>query len=163
MDQPTFQRQLRLLSVATNKELSPELATLWWTKYGAHEDGLLTAAFSYALDHCRFFPSPAEFNDILAPMLRASGGALPLGEEVWGAVKRKIGRYAEETRGSMEACGFTPAEAEALREVGTLRELAYMAPRDLEFKKRDFIAAYERAAQRAALPAPTPIRRLGGA
>jgi hypothetical protein len=66
MDQATFQRHLKLLSAATNKQMSPDLIAYWWGRFGGLADATLAAAFGKALDSCEHFPSPARFNELLA-------------------------------------------------------------------------------------------------
>lgn len=161
MRRSEFQGRLTLLSEATNKQLTPILSDLWWGKYGGLPDARLDRAFGVALDRCKFFPSPAEFNEILAQLAEADGEVVT-GETAWARVMRDI-------------IAPFPAHAGAGWPDELSRTLVYELfglPYNLAHTEGDyalrraqdrFVGEYDRrrAAADAALPAPT-LRAIGG-
>lgn len=91
MNRSTFLKQLTLLGIATNKELSHGLSDLWWSKYGALPDDVLIAAFALAVDTCEFFPPPAKFNELLRNVAGATGAVVD-GETAWAYLQQRTVR-----------------------------------------------------------------------
>lgn len=151
MNRRTFSLGLAKLSTAFDQEVTDALSELWREKYAHLDDAVFALAVERAIDTLTFWPKPAEFNAIVATIQAALGHGDPPGEEVWAAVKRKLARYQPETRNTAEALSLTPREAAALRQVGTLHELAHMERDDLEWKKLPFAAAYDVLGDRAAV------------
>ena len=147
----TFSALMLSLAEVYDCKLSAPALEAYFEDFGHLDEQTFRLALRHARRSAQRFPTPRDLFDAVRLVQSATGAGLPSGEEVWGRVKRAIARYADETRNTAAACGLTEAEAAALREVGTLRELAWMSERDLEFRRRDFLAAYERRAGRAAL------------
>lgn len=161
MKRSEFQGRLTLLSEATNRQLTPILSDLWWNRYGGLPDARLDRAFGVALDTCKFFPSPAEFNEILTRIAEADGEVVT-GETAWTRVMRDVIAPFPNKAG-----GGWPDELSRTL-VYELFGLPYnLAHLEGDYALRQahdrFVAAYDRqrAAADAALPAPT-LRAIGG-
>jgi hypothetical protein len=180
-----------ILAEATNKKLADDqgnpspLFKLWWDKYGALPDAILLAAFGQALDRCRFFPSPAEFNEILDGVKRAAGVGDPRPEDETPTLLKKISRYNPDlgivndgTRGLIVAgrhnrgednpqSGFTARERHILRLFGGAARCAAWDDKDVQFNRPRMVEAFKQArrghARRAAVPGDRGGRRLAGA
>jgi hypothetical protein len=150
MQRSHFQKQLTLIGTATNKELTPGLSDLWWRKFGALPDDVLAAAFEVVIDTCRFFPSPAEFNDILR-QVAASRGAIVDGATAWDECERLIFRQWSEAGDRLvlqSGQGYpwpNPRCKDIVRERLnlTVRGIAMMHARDYDQTRARFIAAYD--------------------
>lgn len=165
MDRSAFKFNMVVLAEATNKRLADDqgnpspLFDLWWDKYGALPDAILLAAFGQALDRCRYFPSPAEFNEILAGVKRAAGVGDPHPEDEVAALLKKISRYNPDIgvvndgrRGLIYGgqrraednpdAGFTPAERHILRLFGGANRMAAWDNKDVQFNRPRMIEAF---------------------
>ncbi len=183
MNQQTFQKSLKLLSDATSKKLSPELAGFWWQRFGDLPDDILAQAFMQALNTCDYFPSPAQFMTILRG-ISASQGAIVDGASAWESIERDIiGQWSETGDRLMASAGTKYAwpddrSRQILRnEMGSMiSSLAQMHPKGLAEIRDRFVAKYDAAlavtqaregvakldAQQAAgLIPPTPLRQIG--
>jgi hypothetical protein len=171
MDRDTFKFTMIVLAEATNKKLADDqgnpspLFKLWWDKYGALPDGILLAAFGQALDRCRFFPSPAEFNEILDGVKRAAGVGDPRPEDETATLLKKISRYNPDlgivndgTRGLIVAgqhnrgednpqSGFTARERHILRLFGGAARCAAWDDKDVQFNRPRMVEAFKQAAE----------------
>jgi hypothetical protein len=152
MNQTTFQKSLKLLSEATSKRLSPELAAYWWRRFGDLPDEILIEAFQRALDSADYFPSPAQFMGILRD-ISASQGAIVGGAGAWEAIERDIlGQWSETNDRLMASAGKRYAwpderSRDILRnEMGCMvSALAQMHPRALAEVRDRFVAKYDAA------------------
>lgn len=161
MTRETFMGHLLMLAEATRKELSPMLMRLWQDKYADLPDPILLAAFSEALDTCRFFPSPAEFNDYISTARRAAGEpGMTRPEEESAALLKKISRYNPDlgivndgTRGliiarapgrqeDQDGSGFTARELRVLRIFGGATRVAAWDDKDRQFNRPRLIEAF---------------------
>ena len=170
MNRTLFQKHLMLIGTATNKELAPALSDLWWRKYGGLPDDVLTAAFEVVIDTCKFFPAPAEFNDILRQVAAASGAVVD-GATAWDECERLIFRQWSEAGDRLvlqAGQGYpwpNPRCKELVRERLnlTVRGIATMHAKDYDATRGRFIALYDsvQAVERAeqAIDAPN-VRRL---
>jgi hypothetical protein len=167
MRRETFLACMAQLETAFDKPLTEPLTDLYWEEFGGLDDETFRLLTRVCIRSLTFFPKVAEMHQHLRSIQAARGGpALP--EEAFGAFVRKLRRYNPDLAGRIGAdveaarCGLTAADLVAARECGGLLALALMPERDLHFQRPRWVAAYERAAQRAALPAPTPLRQIGG-
>lgn len=152
MNRIHFQERLTLIGAATNKVLSPELSGLWWRKYGDLPDELLLEAFQLVEDTCRFFPSPAEFNDLLR-RIGASRGQIVDGMTAWDAIERDIlGNWSETNDRLMASAGRRypwpdDRSRDILRsEMGCMvSALAQLHPKGLAEVRDRFVAKYDAA------------------
>lgn len=167
MNKAAFAQGMAMLSTAFEKDISEPLTELYFDEFGALDDETFLVLVRVCIRSLTFFPKVAELHQHLRSIQAARGGpALP--EEAFGAFLRKLRGFNVDLAARMGAdkealrCGFTPSELAAAREVGGLAGLALMSERDLHFERPRWVNAYERAAQRAALPAPTPLRQIGG-
>ena len=161
MNATNFKGHLLLLAEATNKDPTVPLIKLWWEKYGQIPDDILLAAFGQAIDTCKFFPSPAEFNDILANVRRAAGVGEPRAEEEVAVLLKKISRYNPDlgivndgTRGLIIAgqsnrgednphSGFTAKERHILRLFGGAARCAAWDDKDVQFNRPRMVEAFK--------------------
>lgn len=177
MDQTTFRTRLTLLSEATNRALSPALIRLWWQKYGGLPDAVLDAAFDHALNTCKFFPSIAEFNDILDEFRVATGAAPAPGEDAWAAFLRRLRRWdpdlgivSDGMRGLIRSGdegyslydGLDPLTKTVVDGLGGARAILAKDERDLAFTRRDFVAHYDRLCSRRVVAAQLAGLGAGG-
>lgn len=171
MDRDHFKYQMFILAETTNKRLADEqgnpspLLKLWWDKYGTLPDDILLAAFGQAVDHCRFFPSVAEFNEIVANVKRAAGVGDPRPDEETATLLKKISRYNPDlgivndgTRGLIIAgqhnrgednpnSGFTPRERRVLRLFGGAARMAGWDAKDVQFNRPRMVEAFAQVAE----------------
>lgn len=171
MNRATFQKSLTLIGTATNKELSSGLSDLWWRKFGALPDDVLGAAFEIVIDTCKFFPAPAEFNDILRSVA-ASRGAVVDGATAWDECERLIFRQWSEAgdRLVLQSGDGYPWPNPACKAVVrdrlnlTVRGIAMMHPKDYDATRARFIQIYDSgqavAQAETAIDAPN-LRRIG--
>lgn len=151
MNQQTFQRSLKLLGDATNKALSPDLIRFWWTRYGDLPDDVLLTAFELALQQCKFFPSPAEFTELLTQV--AGRGLESGGAAVWEAMHQTMFSVWSETRDRVMLQDGTryPWPDDRARAILrdrmnlTVRRVAEMHPKDYEAARQRFIQQYDGA------------------
>lgn len=161
MKQQTFKGHVLLLAESTNKDLSASLAALWFDKFGALPDDILLAAFGQALDTCKFFPSVAEFNDVLTLVRRAAGDPdVTRPEDEAATLMKKIGRYNPDlgivndgTRGLIiahrsnrgedwEGSGFTARERRVLRLFGGAARVCAWDDKDRQFNYPRMVKAF---------------------
>ena len=182
MDRTSFQAHLMQLSLSARHtgDSSPAaldaLSALWWRKFGALPDGVLLPAFELALDTCKFFPSIAEFNDLLRAVAQAEGRIVD-GATAWNACERALFSCWSETRDRLilaRGDGY-PWPDERCKDVlrrqmdRTVRDVANMHPKEYATARERFIQLYDQGAQvgRAqesnALALPSKIRQIGGA
>lgn len=131
---------------------------------------MLGAAFELVIDTCKFFPSPAEFNDLLR-QVAAAAGAVVDGASAWDECERLIFRQWSEASDRLvlqAGQGYpwpNPRCKEIVRERLNLnvRAIATMHAKDYDQTRARFIAAYDsgQAVERAeqSLDAPN-VRRL---
>ena len=153
MNQTTFQKSLKLLGEATNKQLSPELIRYWWQKYGDLPDEVLLTGFQVALDTCTFFPSPAEFNGLLRTISAAQGQIVD-GASAWDAMERELFGCWSETndRINVRVHGYPwpndRCKALLRGELHcTVRDVAEMHPKGVADLRARFVARYDGVAQ----------------
>jgi len=170
MNQQIFQRSLKLLGDATNKALSPDLIRFWWTRFGDLPDEVLLTTFELAMTECKFFPSPAEFKDLLGQV--AGRGLAANGAAVWDEMHRTLFGCWSETRDRVMLQENRKYDwpddlsRSILRDRLnlTVRRVAEMHPKDYEAARERFIKAYDsvQAVERAeqAIDAPN-VRRIG--
>jgi len=132
---------------------------------------VLVAAFEIVIDTCKFFPAPAEFNDILRSVA-ASRGAIVDGATAWDECERLIFRQWSEAGDRLvlqSGQGYPWPNPECKAVVReklnlTVRAIAMLHPRDYEAVKGRFVALYDsgQAVTRAesAIDAPN-VRRIG--
>ena len=171
MNRTTFQQQLTLLSLSArhtgdgSREGIAALSDLWWMKYGDLPDDILLAAFGQALNSCKFFPSIAEFNEILTDVKRAAGVGDPRPEQEVAVLLKKISRYNPDlgivndgTRGLIVAgqhnrgednpqSGFTAKERHILRLFGGATRCAAWDDKDVQFNRQRMIDAFKTLAE----------------
>lgn len=164
MNATNFKGHLLVIADATNKDLSEALVRLWWDKYGTLPDDILLAAFGQVIDSCKFFPSPAEFNDILAGVRRAAGVDDPRPEDQAAILMQKISRYNPDlgvvndgTRGLLYGgqaraednpnSGFTPKERQILRLFGGAARMVGWDTKDVQFNRSRMIEAFKTLAE----------------
>lgn len=151
MNQQTFQRSLKLLGDATNKALSPDLIRFWWGRFGDIPDEVLMPAFELAMSQCRFFPSPAEFTELLTQV--AGGGLETGGAAVWEEMHRTMFSVWSEARDRVMVQENTryPWPNDLARRILrdhmnlTTRRVAEMHPKDYEAARERFIKQYDSA------------------
>lgn len=170
MNNAQFKGHLVLLAEMTNKDLSTPLLQYWWQTFGDLPDDTLLPAFEMAKQSCRFFPSPAEFNDLLR-QVAASRGAIVDGASAWDQCERIIFRqWSEANDAKVRERGGYPWPNLTCKEIvreklnHTPRSIAMMHAKDYAATRERFIAAYDSAqavAQAEALPAPS-VRLLTG-
>jgi hypothetical protein len=180
MDRTTFQTHLTLLSLSARHtgDSSPAaidaLLGLWWRKFGALPDGVLLPAFELALDTCKFFPSIAEFNDLIRAVAQSEGGIVD-GATAWNACERALFACWSETRDRLilaKGEGYPwpdPRCKEVLRGAmdRTVRDVANMHPKEYAATRDRFVALYDQGAQVAQAQhgspsiGPTPLRQIG--
>lgn len=152
MNRTLFQKHLTLIGTATNKELTPALSDLWWRKFGALPDDVLIAAFELVIDTCKFFPAPAEFNDLLR-QVATSRGAVVDGASAWDECERLIFRQWSEAGDRLvlsSGQGYPWPNLECKATVReklnlTVRAIATMHPKDYDATRERFINAYDAA------------------
>lgn len=135
-----------------DREALDALAALWWRKFGDLPDAILLPAFELALDSCKFFPSIAEFNDLIRTVGRAEGGIVD-GASAWEAIERDIlGRWSETSDRLMASAGKRyPWPDERSRDIlrnemgCVISALAQMHPKALGDIRDRFIAKYDAA------------------
>lgn len=157
-----------------SKQALDALTGIWWRKFGHLPDGLLVPAFELALDTCKFFPSIAEFNDLLRTVAKSEGAVVD-GATAWDAIERAIiGRWSEAGDRMIlsagtgypwpdDRCKRLVRDAMNLR----VRDIATMHPAEYARTRDDFIRRYDQAEQveRAQVGVgvlPTPLRQIGG-
>lgn len=167
MDRDNFKFHMLILAESTNKKLADDhgnpspLLKFWWEKYGGLPDDILLAAFGQAIDSCKFFPSVAEFNDLLKLVRRAAGDPdVTRPEDEAAALLRKIARYNPDlgivndgTRGLIlaprqhrgedwDGSGFTPRERRVLRLFGGATRVCAWDDKDRQFNLPRLIKAF---------------------
>jgi hypothetical protein len=167
VNKAAFAQGMAMLSTAFDKDISEPLTELYFEEFGGLDDETFLLLVRVCIRSLTFFPKVAEMHQHLRSIQAARGGpALP--EEAFGIFIRKLRGYNPDLAARMGAdveaarCGFTPAELAAAGDCGGLTALAMMPERDLHFERPRWVASFERSAQRAALPAPTPLRQIGG-
>jgi hypothetical protein len=165
-----FKGHLMLLAEMTNKDLSAPLVQYWWQTFGNLPDATLLPAFEMAKQSCRFFPSPAEFHDLLRQAAAATGAVVD-GATAWDECERLIFRQCSEAGDRLvlqSGQGYpwpNPRCKELVREQLnlTVRGIATMHAKDYDATKARFVALYDsvQAVERAeqAIDAPN-VRRL---
>jgi hypothetical protein len=156
MDRTSFQRHLTLLSLSARHtgDSSPAaidaLIALWWRKFGDLPDGILGPAFELALDTCKFFPSIAEFHELIHTVARAEGGIAD-GATAWEAIERDIiGRWSETNDRLLASTNrrypWPDDRSRAILrdEMGCMvSSLAQMHPKGLAEVRERFVAKYD--------------------
>lgn len=135
-----------------SKQAIDTLAALWWRKFGDLPDGILVPAFELALDTCKFFPSIAEFHELIHTVAR-SEGAIVDGASAWEAIERDIiGRWSETNDRLLASTGRKypwpdDRSRDILRnEMGCMvSSLAQMHPKGLAEVRGRFVAKYDAA------------------
>ncbi|MGN6562616.1 MAG: hypothetical protein ACTHMU_08140 [Thermomicrobiales bacterium] len=158
MNSAAFRASLDALADLTGKELTPNITRWWWQRYGDLPDAVLTQAFEIACETCKFFPSPAEFNGILAG-LAERGGALLTGAAAWDALDRDVLRtYAPGI--TLRIAWPDQRSRDVLRlQMGKLiHDVCQMHPAQLATVREEFIRRYD--ASRAADTAQATLDRL---
>lgn len=148
------------------------LSALWWRKFGSLPDSVLVPALTLALDTCTFFPSVAEFNDIIRRVAGAEGEVVD-GASAWEACERRVFSSWSEAGDSLirqtgggydwpnEGCKRLVRETLNL----TVRAIATMHEIEYGKVKVRFIALYNEqqqvSAAQAAVLAAGDVLRLG--
>lgn len=150
MNHAQFKGQLMTLAELTNKDLSSLTVKYFWDTFGTLPDDVIQPAFELAKRTCKFFPSPAEFGE-LVESLTARSGEIVNGATAWESCQQLIfGRYSEATEAQIrkEGNGY-PWPNERCKHVTrkvlglTVRDIAMKSGRDLDITRAKFIAAYD--------------------
>lgn len=169
MNNAQFKGHLMLLAEMTNKDLSAPLVQYWWQTFGHLPDDTLVPAMEMAKQSCKFFPSPAEFNDILR-QVAAARGAIVDGASAWDECERIIFRqWSEANDHLVRQQGGYPWPNLRCKEIVrdrlnlTPRMIALMHAKDYDATRSRFVKAYDegQAVERAEVAIDAPnVRRL---
>ncbi len=127
MDKQVFAEQMGNLGVVFDREVSKQVLDLYYEDLKSLTNAQMIDAVTKWRKAGRFFPRPSELLDMLKTSKSSAG-------EAWAHVLKQL-------RDSQNA-DLTPAELNTVNEIGGIDALAHMTYSQLEFKSKDFKAAY---------------------
>ncbi|KKM14621.1 hypothetical protein LCGC14_1704240 [marine sediment metagenome] len=136
IDEQKFKEQMAVLGEIYNKEISPALAETFWNVLSdCSDEDFAKAADLYMRSPATFFPTPGQLLELMA------GTAKERAHAAWGEVLIQI-------QNIRTARFDDPATARAVQMLGGAEMLGHTSYEQLEFKKHQFVEAYESMADR---------------
>lgn len=148
-DQNGFKQNLMAAGELYGKEVSPQLAKLYWRALDEYSDEQIQAAFYLALKTFKFMPKPSEIRELIdgSKNENAIGSWAQVMEEI-----RKTGSYGEPR--------LPDGIKEVIQQIGGWKTICALDLKSLEFKSRTFCEIYEGKAERGTLAIGNGIKLL---
>lgn len=124
-----FKTVMLLASDIFHRDVEPSVIQAYWNIFAAYTDKQFADAMAAHLCTGKFFPVPADLINLIDGTSQANA------QEAWGEVLKQLRDSANTT--------FDKPTARAVAAIGGAEYLGTMTYKDLEFKKRDFVAVYE--------------------
>lgn len=128
-DRPDFMHTLAGLAGHYNQELTAADFELWWSGFQNWSIEDFNAAAAVLFKRCHFMPKGADFEDLRRE-------SVPSAAEAWGNV-------LEILPGGYRDGGIDELTDKAIAMLGGYRDLAMMPTERLDFRRREFVEAYE--------------------
>ena len=127
MDKKLFAEQMGKLGIVFDREITGPLAELYFDDLKQLTNAQMVQAVTKWRHEGEWFPRPSQLLDMIVTSTQASG-------EAWQHVLKEL-------RDSANA-KLSPAELQAVNEIGGIESLSRMDFGQLEFKGKEFRAAY---------------------
>ena len=128
-DQQKFKELILMLGDIFDKKVSSGTLKTYWQVLSSYTDTQFATAADAYMRVGKFFPRPADFIELIEGTSEANA------HEAWATALLEL-------RDSANA-KFDAKTAKVIAALGGAEYLGQMSYRDLEFKKKDFIAIYE--------------------
>ena len=139
-----FVEMLATLGAVFQKEVDKALTRIYWELFRKYSDEQIEAACKAALSRCKFFPKPAEIEELIPSGVMSPPAA-------WGAVMEAL-EFGRESA--------DPQVNEAVRRVGGWRYLREKTNDELQWISKRFVEHYQDLREQPIRPALNAPERV---